>query len=115
VSAPITVSTVDSVLAVQLTVAWPGESRETTKRLGWWHTDLVDIGGGDFLARLLPPTHAWRSNKASPARAEALGLGGGRAPDYEVHGGRDDSVADHALAVPVDDRSARMPKRRGRT
>jgi AcrR family transcriptional regulator len=65
VSAPVTVSTVDSILAVQLTVAWAGESRETTKRLGWWHTDLIDsTGGGDFLARLLPRTHAWASLEA---------------------------------------------------
>jgi hypothetical protein len=65
VSAPVTVSTVDSILAVQLTVAWAGESRETAKRLGWWNTDLIDLtGGGDFLARLLPRTHAWAALEA---------------------------------------------------
>lgn len=54
--------TIDAILAFQLTVAWAGESRESTGRLGWWNTDLVDAtGGGDLLARLLPRTHAWAS------------------------------------------------------
>jgi hypothetical protein len=55
-------STLDAVLALQLTVAWAGEGRCTPRRLGWWETDLVDeAGGGDFFARLLPQTHAWAS------------------------------------------------------
>jgi hypothetical protein len=46
-------------------VGWAGESRDSTKRLGWWNTDLVDAtGGGDFMARLLPRTHAWASLEA---------------------------------------------------
>jgi hypothetical protein len=50
----------DAILAWQLTVACAGESRETTKRLGWWNTDLVDAtGGGDIMARLPPRTHEW--------------------------------------------------------
>lgn len=61
----ISTSTLDTILAVQLTVAWAGESREQTKRLGWWQTDLVDAkGGGDFMVRLLPRTHAWASLEA---------------------------------------------------
>ncbi len=58
-------STLDAVLAIQLTIAWAGEGRCTPRRLGWWDTDLIDeAGGGDFLARLLPQTHAWASLEA---------------------------------------------------
>lgn len=58
-------SPLDTILALQLAIAWAGESRDTTGRLGWWPTDLTDpTGGGDFLARLLPRTHAWASLEA---------------------------------------------------
>ena len=54
-------------------MAWAGESREHTKRLGWWQTDLVDAtGGGDFMARLLPRTHAWASLEAVREAARRL-------------------------------------------
>ncbi len=57
--------TLDAILAIQFTVAWAGEGRCSPKRLGWWDTDLIDeAGGGDFLARLLPQTHAWASLEA---------------------------------------------------
>lgn len=57
--------TLDAILALQLAVAWAGEARDTTGRLGWWPTDLTDpTGGGDFMARLLPRTHAWASLEA---------------------------------------------------
>jgi hypothetical protein len=50
----------DGVLAVQLAVAWAGETVGGEERLGWWRTELTDPdAGGDFLARLLPRTHAW--------------------------------------------------------
>ena len=82
---PIPTSTVDSILALQLTVAWAGESREQTKRLGWWQTDLVDAtGGGDFLARLLPRTHAWASLEAvreAARRVDEQGRRGMSDPD----------------------------------
>ncbi len=62
---PIPDETLDAILAVQLTVAWAGEGRCTPRRLGWWDTDLIsEDGGGDFLARLLPRTHAWASLEA---------------------------------------------------
>lgn len=58
--------TLDAILATQLTVAWAGEGRCSPKRLGWWDTDLIDeAGGGDFLKRLLPKTHAWASLEAA--------------------------------------------------
>ena len=56
----------DSILAVQITVAWAGEGRCSPKRLGWWDTDLIDpAGGGDFFARLMPRTHAWAALEAA--------------------------------------------------
>jgi len=63
---PLTASTLDAILALQLTVAWAGEGRKSAPlRLGWWETDLVDLdGGGDFFKRLLPQTHAWASLEA---------------------------------------------------
>lgn len=57
--------TLDRILATQFLVAWAGEGRSQPKRLAWWDTDLIDeAGGGDFLARLLPQTHAWASLEA---------------------------------------------------
>lgn len=61
---PVSSAILDNILAVQLAVAWAGESQDTG-RLGWWPTDLTDsTGGGDFVARLLPRTHAWASLEA---------------------------------------------------
>jgi hypothetical protein len=58
-------ASLDTILALQIFVAWAGEGRSEPKRLGWWDTDLVDEeGGGDLLARLLPQTHAWASLEA---------------------------------------------------
>ncbi len=56
----------DSILALQLTIAWAGEGACEPPRLGWWATDLVDeAGGGDLLRRLLPRTHAWAGLEAA--------------------------------------------------
>lgn len=64
-SIPIPTSTLDQILAVQLTVAWAGEGRCEPRRLGWWQTDLVDpAGGGDLFARLAPRTAAWAGMEA---------------------------------------------------
>jgi len=58
-------ASLDTILALQLTVAWAGEGRCKPRRLGWWDTDLIDeAGGGDFFARLLSQTHAWASLEA---------------------------------------------------
>jgi hypothetical protein len=63
---PIEDTALDAILATQLTVAWAGEGRCSPKRLGWWDTDLIDLeGGGDFLRRLLPKTHAWAALEAA--------------------------------------------------
>lgn len=82
---PIQTTTLDAILALQLTVAWAGESKEQTKRLGWWPTDLVDAsGGGDLMARLLPRTHAWASLEAvreAARRADEQGRKGMAEPD----------------------------------
>ncbi len=58
-------TSLDAILATQLTIAWAGEGRCSPRRLAWWDTDLIDeAGGGDFFARLLPRTHAWASLEA---------------------------------------------------
>lgn len=55
----------DTILAIQLAVAWAGEGRSEPRRLGWWDTDLVDgAGGGDLFLRLTPRTHAWTALEA---------------------------------------------------
>ena len=65
-TSPLPTSTLDTVLALQLTVAWAGEGLSRPPRLGWWQTDLIDeAGGGDLLARLLPRTHTWASLEAA--------------------------------------------------
>ena len=52
--------TLDTILALQLTVGWAGEKAEAPERLGWWNTDLTDeMAGGDLFARLLPKTASW--------------------------------------------------------
>jgi hypothetical protein len=62
---PVPDETLDAILSIQLTIAWAGEGRCSPKRLGWWDTDLIsEDGGGDFLARLLPQTHAWAALEA---------------------------------------------------
>lgn len=50
----------DTILGLQLTIAWAGEKAEDPQRLGWWNTDLTDeAAGGDLFQRLLPKTAAW--------------------------------------------------------
>src|SRR5688572_15591355 len=75
----------DAILALQFTVAWAGEGRSSPRRLGWWETDLVsEDGGGDFLARLLPRTHAWASLEAVREAARRVDARGrGRMPEPE--------------------------------
>ena len=62
----------DTILALQLTVAWAGEGLSAPKRLDWWKTDLIDEdGGGDFFARLLPKTARWAGSDGGPERRPA--------------------------------------------
>ncbi len=72
---PLPNTVLDSLLTLQLGVAWAGEARCDPPRLGWWQTDLVsELGGGDLLQRLLPRTHAWASLQAvreAASRADA--------------------------------------------
>lgn len=50
----------DTILGLQLSVAWAGERAEDPPRLNWWNTDLTDeAAGGDLFRRLLPRTAAW--------------------------------------------------------
>jgi hypothetical protein len=66
----------DEILALQLSVAWAGESAGDPPRRGWWKTDLVDPeGGGDLFARLAPRTAAWASLhlvRAAARRADEI-------------------------------------------
>jgi hypothetical protein len=51
----------DQILALQLLIAWAGETPGGAHpRLGWWKTDVIDDdAGGDLWKRLLPRTHRW--------------------------------------------------------
>ena len=63
----------ETVLAHQFAIAWVGEGRCQPRRLGWWDTDLIDdAGGGDFLARIAPRTHAWASFEAAREAARRV-------------------------------------------
>jgi hypothetical protein len=56
----------DRILALQVLVAWAGETPDGASRLNWWRTDMVDEGaGGYLLAELMPRTHRWASLEAS--------------------------------------------------
>jgi hypothetical protein len=72
-ASPIPDTTLDAILAMQLTLGWAGEGRCSPRRLGWWDTDLIDeAGGGDLFARLLPQTHAWASLEAAREAARRV-------------------------------------------
>jgi hypothetical protein len=61
----ITGSTLDAILALQMSVAWAGEGLCEPKRLDWWRTDLIDPAGGGYLFQeLFPKTHEWASLEA---------------------------------------------------
>jgi hypothetical protein len=50
----------DTLLTLQLAVAYAGEQSSDHPRLGWWSTDMVrEFGGLDFFARLTPRTAQW--------------------------------------------------------
>lgn len=117
-------ATADAILATQLTVAWAGEGRCSPRRLGWWDTDLIDdAGGGDFLARLLPQTHAWASLEAvreAARRVDAKARAKMAAPDrmrtlfflgFEVDEQLADRLAAHKRAgrSPAESLPFRMP------
>jgi hypothetical protein len=55
------VSDLNAVLALQLSVAWVGErSDPDAPRLGWWRSDLAsEFGGEDLFLQLLPNTAPW--------------------------------------------------------
>jgi hypothetical protein len=66
-------SDLDSILALQLTVAWAGEALCQPPRLGWWRTDLVDeAGGGDLFARLTPRLQRWSTHEAARETARRV-------------------------------------------
>ncbi len=63
----------DSILALQLTVAWAGEGLCQPRRLRWWRTDLVDeAGGGDLFVRLTPRLQRWSALEAARETARRV-------------------------------------------
>lgn len=57
---PIPRSTLDTLLTLQLAVAWAGEAETDPPRLGWWRSTMVDDDGGRALfAEILPRTGSW--------------------------------------------------------
>ncbi|NVJ19966.1 BREX-6 system BrxE protein [Myxococcus sp. AM011] len=101
----------DEILALQLVLAWAGESPGGQQpRLGWWKTDLVDPdGGGDLWRRLLPRTHHWAGLDAARRAArrvdERLRRESARADDmrtlfhfgFEIDEALDERLAHHKL------------------
>lgn len=62
---PVPDSVLDRILGLQILVAWAGEGPCEPPRLGWWRTDLVDLGaGGALLEELLPRTFRWAALEA---------------------------------------------------
>ncbi|MBZ0117679.1 MAG: BREX-6 system BrxE protein, partial [Sandaracinaceae bacterium] len=58
-------SDLDTILALQLTVAWAGERNAQPPRLPWWRTDILDEAGArDLLSRLTPRTQEWAALEA---------------------------------------------------
>jgi hypothetical protein len=83
-------SELDSVLEIQLAVAWAGEGETDPPRLGWWRTTMGDrYGGEDLLQRLTPKTHEWAVLET--VRAAAIRV------DERAREGADD--ADHLVTL----------------
>lgn len=62
----------DQVLAIQLVVAWAGESGDPP-RLGWWRSDMAsEYGGEDLFKRLLPNTWQWAVLQAAREAARRV-------------------------------------------
>jgi hypothetical protein len=64
-AAKVSDSTLDVILALQMTIAWAGEGLCDPKRLDWWRTDLIDpLGGGYLFQELFPKTQQWAALEA---------------------------------------------------
>jgi len=56
----------DRILALQISVAWAGETPDGASRLNWWRTDMIDVGaGGYLLEEMMPRTSRWASLEAA--------------------------------------------------
>lgn len=56
----------DRILALQILVAWAGETPDGAARLNWWRTDMIDVGaGGYLLEEMMPRTYRWSSLEAA--------------------------------------------------
>ena len=74
----------DTLLTLQLAVAWAGEGGEEP-RLGWWRSDLAsEYGGEDLFQQLLPSTWRWavlQAVREAARRHDARLRRGDHAPD----------------------------------
>lgn len=63
----------DTLLTLQLAVAYAGEQSSDHPRLGWWSTDMVsEYGGLDFFARLTPRTAQWAALEVAREAARRI-------------------------------------------
>lgn len=70
---PLPTSTLDTILTLQLVVAWAGEAETRPRRLGWWRTGMVDPDGGeDLFRRLAPKTWRWAVLEAAREAARRV-------------------------------------------
>ena len=66
-------STLDTILTLQLAIAWAGEGDTEPPRLGWWRTGMVDPDGGeDLFRRLAPKTWRWAVLQAAREAARRV-------------------------------------------
>ena len=61
------IETLDTILALQITVAWAGEQGDNEKeKMGWWKTTLIDSDAGiDVFGSIAPHTKLWLCCKAA--------------------------------------------------
>lgn len=109
------ISVLDSILSLQLAVAWAGEGGDEP-RLNWWRTDLAsEFGGIDLFKQLLPSTWQWATLEAAREAARrtdhALRLRD-HAPDRLLSLFRLGFAVDERLDQRLDDlkRSGRLPE-----
>ncbi len=108
---PLPVSTLDTILTLQLAVAWAGEGGGEARRLGWWRTDMVSRYGFLGLAQeLLPRTGRWAAFEAvreAARRIDEKARKRAHDPDAQLSLYRLGFVVDERLAERLADLKAR--------
>ena len=99
VMALMTPEQLDSILAIQLAVAWAGESGDDEPRLRWWDTDMVSkYGGLALLEQLTPRTAAWAALQTALEAARRVD-----AKARERDASSDDLVSLFHFGLPLDE------------